>query len=202
MNLPKDEPVLLPKEHLMLPEHLNSSESEVVEDSNYTIRTLLSWSAPGRPFQQKAREYFLNILIIVLLIEVILFLFGQYILMILVLSVMFVAYALASVAPHNFHFKVTTEGVQVEDHFFLWQELYDFYFQKRNGEDVLLIRTKAYFPGELTLTLGDVHKNHVRDVLVSYLPFREYVKPTFQEKAGHWLEKNFPLDKQSPHSKS
>jgi hypothetical protein len=162
------------------------------------VRTLLSWHAPGRPFVQRGREYFVNIILIMLALEVILFLFSQYMLMMVVASLVFLAYALATVPPHDFHYKITSEGILVEDHFFLWQELYDFYFTRRETVDILHVRTKAYFPGELVIVLGELHKDQVRMVLIPYLPYREYVKPTFMEKSGDWLEKNFPLDRVHP----
>jgi hypothetical protein len=180
-------------------EHVSQFHEHEVQDEygrkRYDLRTLLSWSAPGRPFQKRGKEYFLNILIIMLLVQVILFLFSQYALMALVLALVFLTYALNTVSPHDFHYKVTSQGIMVEDHFFLWQELYDFYFKQQNGVDVLIIGTKAWYPGELTIVLGMMHVEHVRDILLQYLPYREYVKPTFMEKSATWLEKNFPLDR-------
>ncbi len=197
MDLPKDENIFLPKEPLELPERTMSDAKDVQpQQSQYAVRTLLSWSAPGRPFQRRNKEYFLNILVIALLFEVILFLFGQYLLMILVVALIFLAYALNTVPPHDYHYKITSEGIMIENDFFLWQELYDFYFKKQSGEITLVVGTKTFFPGELTLVLSTMHPEHLRDVLLPYLPFREVVKPTFMEKAAHWLEKNFPLDRQ------
>lgn len=162
----------------------------------HTVRTLLAWTAPGRPFRKKSKQYYLSGILIVLLLEIIFFLFSQYMLMLVVLSLLFVAFALVSVPPHNFHYKISSEGITVEDHFFLWQELYDFYFKKRDGTSVLHVRTRALLPGELTITLGDsVDVPHVKSVLLGYLPFREYVKPTLMEKWGDWLAHNFPLEK-------
>ncbi len=163
--------------------------------ARHEVHTLLTWSAPGRPFEKKGREYFANIFIILLAVLVILFLFSQYMLMLLAIAVVFMTYALNTVPPHNFHYKISTEGVMVEDHFFIWQELYDFYFKKIHGSEVLHLRTKSYFPGELTIVLGEMTKDHVKSVLLPYLPYREYVKPTSLEKAGDWLGKTFPLDK-------
>jgi len=79
----------------------------------------------------------------------------------------------------------------IEDRFFLWKELYDFYFKKIDGAETVHVRTQAYLPGELILTLGSVEKNEVKKALIPYLSFREYVKPTFMEKSGDWLSKNF-----------
>src|SRR3990167_8197249 len=68
-------------------------------------------------------------------------------------------------------------------------------FKKRDGIEVLHIRTYAFIPGELTITLGDVHKEHAKSVLLPYLPYREYIKPTIMEKSADWLSRNFPLEK-------
>ncbi len=159
------------------------------------VRTLLAWVGPNRPFRRRRKEYFINVLIILLAVEVILFLFSQYMLMLLALTVVFLAFTLALVPPQPFRYKISTQGITVEDHYFLWQELYDFYFRKQDNMDVLIIRTKAYLPGELVITLGDMHVQHVKELLLPYLPFREYVKPTFFERSAEWLARTFPLEK-------
>ncbi len=162
---------------------------------NYQIKTLMSWTAPGRPFKKRRKEYYLSAILIALLVETILFLFSQYMLMLVVLSLVFVAFSLNTVPPHDFHYRISTEGITVEDHFFLWQELYDFYFKKYDGVDVLHIRTHVLIPGELTITLGNIDKEHMQSILLPYLPYREFIRKTFMEKAADWLSKNFPLEK-------
>ena len=173
-----------------------SSESHIASDSSsHEVKTLLSWTSPGRPFRKRSKQYYLTSILIMFLVEVILFLFSQYMLMVVVLSLVFVAFALATVPPRNFVYRISTEGITIEDHFFLWVELYDFYFKKREGIEVLHIRTHAFIPGELTITLGNISKDHVKSVLLPYLPYREVIRPTFMEKSGDWLSRNFPLEK-------
>lgn len=181
--------------HPELPSHTEKHQHSDEEQDEYTdVVTLLSWHAPGRPFQIRGKQYYLNIVTIAFFVMVVLFLFSQYMLMLVVGSLVFLSFTLAFVPPRNFHYRLSTEGVTIEDHFFLWQELYDFYFKTRYNETILHIRTKAFFPGELTLTLGEMHKEHVKAILLQYLPYREVVKPTSLEKAGSWLENTFPLD--------
>lgn len=192
--LPK-EPVELPKEPLDLPTGGQKFQKpHILQESPHEIRTLLSWTSPGRPFRKRGKQYYLTSLLIMLLIEIILFLFSQYLLMLVVVSLVFVAFALAIVPPRNFHYRISTEGVTIEDHFFLWQELYDFYFKKIENIETLHIRTHAFIPGELIIPLGDIDKEHIKSIILPYLPFREVVKPTFMESAGEWLSKNFPLE--------
>lgn len=195
LDLPK-EPLDLPLGPKDLPAHASPPEPEM--DNVHNVRTILAWKAPGRPFRKRGKDFYLSSLLIMLLVQVILFLFGQYLLMLVVLSLVFVAFALATVPPHDFHYKITTEGVRIEDHFFLWQELYDFYFKYRDGTDILVLRTRWFLPGEATLTLGSMHREQIKAALLPYLAYREVVKPTFMEKSGDWLSKNFPLERK-PH---
>ncbi len=178
-----------------------SSEMRSHESSHHTehayhdVRTLLSWDAPGRPFRKRSKQFYTTALLITLLIEVILFLFSQYLFMVLIVSLVFAGFALTSIEPKTFRYKISTEGVTIEDHFYLWQELYDFYFRRYDGQDTLHIRTQSFLPGEIILTLGELHRDQLKHAILPYLPFREYVKPNFQENLGDWLYKNFPLEK-------
>ncbi|MBI2621411.1 MAG: hypothetical protein HYW63_02045 [Candidatus Levybacteria bacterium] len=176
-------------------EEAPTSSSTLPHEHEHSLKTLLSWSAPGRPFKARSKQFYMTALLIAFFIEVILFLFSQYMLMFVVASLVFVGFAFAYVPPKNFHYRISTEGLMIEDHFYIWHELYDFYFTKRQGVEVLNIRTKSIFPGILTISLGDVTKEHVKDVLLRYLPFREYIKPTFLERSGDWLSRNFPLER-------
>ncbi len=191
VELPKPQPEL-PKESKELPAgDTAEADTPVVDD----IKTLLSWHAPGRPFKKRSKEFFTNMLLIMLAVEIILFLFSMYSLMLLVIALVFVTFALELVPPHPYFYKISTEGIRIQDYYFIWEELYDFYFTKQHGETTLHIGTKAFYPGEILLTLGEVTPQQVKEVLLPYLPYREYVKPTFVEKAGGWLEHNFPLEK-------
>lgn len=186
-GLPK-EPLDLPREPLGLPRETSHPNE---------IRTILEWTAPGRPFRKRSKQYYLTGLLIMLLVEIILFLFSQYLLMLVILSLVFVAFALVTIPPHDFHYRISSEGITIEDHFFLWQELYDFYFKKREGIDVAHIRTHAFIPGELTITLGQIGREQIKSSLLPYLPYREVIRKSFMEKSGDWLTKNFPLEKEN-----
>lgn len=165
------------------------------ERDHEDVKTYLSWTAPGRPFRKKSKSFYYSSLLLATLIELLLFIFSQYQLMLVVGSLVFLSFVLSSVPPHNFHYRISSEGVKVEDHFYIWRELYDFYFKKYDGIDVLIIRTQDMIPGELKITLGDITRDHARQVLVRFLPYREYIRPSFMDKSGDWLARTFPLEK-------
>lgn len=195
LDLPRELPEELPSginEH-----HEVSSHENHENNHDYYPKTLLAWNAPGRPYKKRGKQFFATSLLLALLIEIILFLFTQYALMMVVASLVFLSFTFVLVPPRDFHYKISTEGITVEDHFYLWQELYDFYFKRREGIDILMMRTHDLFPGELSITLGDMTKQHVLQVLLPYLPYRETIKPTFMEKSADWLVNTFPLEKRS-----
>jgi hypothetical protein len=170
-------------------------QESVVKTTQPSVKTLLAWHAPGRPYKKRGKEFFGTSLMIVILLEIITFLFAQYLLMLLIISLTFVVFMLELVPPHNFRYRISTEGITVEDHSYLWQEMYDFYFKKINGIETVHIRTNSLIPGILTLPLGEIDKEHLKTILLSYLPYREVIKPTLMEKSGDWLTKTFPLEK-------
>lgn len=177
---------------------MTAHTSDTSDNSSYEeyndIKTYLSWTAPGRPFRKKGRQFFATVVLLAMLVEIILFLFGDYFLMLVVLSLTFLVIALHLRPPKDFHYRISSEGVKVEDHFYIWDELYDFYFKRIDGVDTLILRTQALIPGELKITLGHVHRSHARKVLVQFLPYREFVRQTVVERWGDWLSRNFPLD--------
>lgn len=195
LDLPRD----LPKE---IPAHANhghpvNNHPHHGEDEQYSdVKTLLAWHAPARPYRKRNRDFYVTSSLIVFLVSIILFFFSQYLLIVVVLSFLFVVFVLYTIPPHSVYYRISTEGIRLEDKFYLWQELYDFYFTQKEGVTLLHIRTDSYVAGELILLLGDMDRNHVKSVLIRYLPFREYVRPTFMEKSATWLSTNFPLEKQ------
>ena len=178
-----------------LPEEIPADFNDHPSHHYSEVKTLLAWSAPGRPYKKRGKQFYTTAVLIAFLLEVILFLFSQHMLMVVVLTLLFMSFSFAIVPPRTFHYRISTEGIIVEEHSYLWQELYDFYFRKREGVDILYVRTHAIIPGVLNISLGDVDKAHIRSVLLPYLPYREVVKPTLMDKSADWLTKNFPLEK-------
>ncbi len=81
VDLPKD-PLDLPKEPLDLSSAQTqplshqasqggSASQSTSNPQSYEIKTLLSWSAPGRPFRKRGKQYYLTSILIMFLIYVI-----------------------------------------------------------------------------------------------------------------------------------
>lgn len=162
--------------------------------TSHEVKTLLSWKAKARPHRRRSREFYLMVMFVTLCVIIIVFLFKEWVLMLTILSIAFLGLVLAIIEPHEVEHRVTTQGVITGEYTYLYKELYDFWFDERDGNKILYLRTYAFFPGVLSLLLGDTDEGKIRDILVKYIPYREVMPKTFMDKASNWLTKNFPLE--------
>ncbi len=73
-------------------DHPSLDEARDRQDRHdFDVQTLISWSAPGRPFTKKGRQFYLSVFLLLFFFEVILFLFGQYELMLVLVALTFLS---------------------------------------------------------------------------------------------------------------
>jgi hypothetical protein len=180
-------------EHL-LPEHAQISyQSSPVKDN--PLQTLLSWTAPSRPFRRKDRSYYTTIAIIVTLLILIALLIQEFILVGVLLAVTFVAYVLGFVPPEDIPYKLSTQGVTIDNHFYLWGELDSFWLNKKEDQTLVTITTKLKYPAQVSMVLTDENIDQVRQTMAKYLPFHEIPPRAFMDRWAEGLSRFFPLEK-------
>ena len=157
--------------------------------------SLLEWQAPDRPFRVRSQDYFKTIAAMVFLISVILFFAGELMLIIAVLSVTFVAYALASVPPGETTHRITTHGVEDAGNLHRWEELRDFWFEEPHGQKMLVIHTYLPYPPRIMMLLGATKEEAVKKILIENIPFREKPDKSFVDNVAQWLSEKIPLEK-------
>lgn len=152
----------------------------------------LEWKAPSRPFKKHKKQYFTTILTIALLLCLILFFAGQVLTVAVVLAVAFLSYIMATIPPHTVTNSVTTLGVRNEEALYYWEELGNFWFEKKHADEVLYIEV-GRFPFRLALLLGGQSKEELTELLSEVLVNQK--PPLSQvEKWAAWLQKKVPLD--------
>ncbi len=159
------------------------------------VRTLLSWDAPSRPFRKKDRSYYTTLAIIVILLVLILLLAHEFLLIATILSLAFVSYVLAYVSPHHILYRISTQGITINEDFYFWHFLDAFWFKEKDGHKILIIQTRFRFPGQLMLVLPTDHdEEKVKKLVARFLPFVEVPYKSWMEKWSEGLQKNFPLE--------
>lgn len=180
----------------------NASSHEYFEDYPYDskvgeggeIRTLLEWIAPSRPFRQKDRSFYTTIAVIITLIALIALLAQEFLLIAVLFALTFVVYALNFVPPNDIKYKISTQGITIEEHFYFWHEMESFWFKEKEGQNVLFIQTYLSFPAQLMLVLGSMDKDEIQKTVAHFLPFHEIPRTTFLDRWGEKLQKYFPLE--------
>ena len=178
---------------------VGSRKSEVSSrDEIDPVRTLLTWTAPSRPYRKKDRSFYTTITLLITILSLIFFFFGDKLFIGVLLAFGFLVYVLNFVPPEEIDYKITAQGITIGDHFYHWQELDSFWFSKKEGHTLLNILTRIRFPGMLTLVLNNNQEEQIKRICAKYLPYHEIAPRTLMDKWSDSLVKHFPLE--NPHS--
>lgn len=189
-----ESPRIKPKKTKMIEVAIDDDEED--EDTE-PIKTFITWQAPARPYRKKSRSFYTTVAVLVVLISLIALLAGQIMLLGAVLAFVFLVYVLNFTEPHQVSYKITSQGITVEDHFYHWQELDSFWFDQKEGFPILHILTHLKFPGMLILVLEPGMEEKLKRICVKYLPYHEIAPKTFIDRWSDSLQKHFPLE--TPH---
>ena len=161
------------------------------------VRTIISWKAPSRPYRKKARSYYTTVALLIILVSLIAFFWGERLLIGAILALGFLVYVLNFTPPGEIEYKISSQGIIIGDHFYHWEELDSFWFSEKEGQKILNVLTKFRFPGLLMLVMGDTEEEHLQTIVAHYLPFHEIAPKSTLEKWSESLQKHFPLE--TPH---
>lgn len=158
------------------------------------VRTLFSWEAPSRPYRKKDRSYYTTVAILVILLALIAFLMREFLLIGAILAFGFVTYVLAFIPPGDITYKISTQGITIDDHFYFWHNLDSFWFKLKDGQKILYIQTRLRFPAQLMLVAGESDEEQLKKIIARFLPFHEIPTTTMFDRWADSLQKHFPLE--------
>jgi len=161
-----------------------------------TLKVLLQWKAPMRPFKKRDREFFTTMGSIALLLIVILLFLKEWFLILTIIALVFVAYILGTVQPEEVEHRITNRGINTGKRTYRWEELGRFWFSQRWDQKILHVETLVRFPRRLMLLLGEISQDQFEKILSQYLPLEEPEK-TWMDNASEWLSRRVPLERSS-----
>lgn len=150
------------------------------------------WQAPSRPFKKHNKKYFSTVTVIALLVSLILGFAGQLVAVTVVISIMFLVYVLSVIPPANIGYSITTYGIRIEKNLYYWEELGNFWMDKKYGQNLAQIATLR-FPGRITLMLGDQDPELIKLILSEVL-LNKKPEPSLYDKTSDWLQDKISLD--------
>ncbi len=153
-------------------------------------KELVSWVAPARPFKRRNRDFYVTVLAMAGVTALVLFLIEGWLPVILVISLVFLFYVMATVEPQNLEYKITNKGIKIADHLNEWAGLGRFWFTKRLDSELLVIETRS-LPGRLELVVNPAVEEEIKKELGEYLVHEE-VPASGLDKASNWFSKKMP----------
>lgn len=145
---------------------------------------LYSWEAPLRtPLKGFGGHLKKNLLIIAMVMGLFLLLIGEYFIILVVASVVFIGYILTATPPENVKYEITSHGINYVGQFYYWNELGNFFLTQDNGIPVLNIDVKDKIPARLFITLKEGDDGKIKEICNKYLPYLEEKPESFMDKA-------------------
>ena len=153
-------------------------------------KDLVIWTAPARPFKRRNKDFYITIFAMAAVTALVLFLIEGWLPVILVISLVFLFYVMATVEPENIEYKITNKGIKIAGRLNDWGGLGRFWFTKRLDNELLVIETRA-LPGRLELVINAAIKDQIKEKLGEYLVHEE-IPASGIDKAANWFSNKVP----------
>jgi hypothetical protein len=158
-------------------------------------QVLFSWKAPLRPYVKRSKQIMRFYIALTLLLSLIVFFFGDRILLLPLWTLLFIFYVFTVTPPTEITHKISQFGVEITGQTLRWEDLDHFYFFKRFGYDVLVLVTHAPFPYYAYLVVPDSEaKKKVFNLLSEHIIYQEEPRNSFTDKAIDWFTKLVPSE--------
>ncbi|NMB84003.1 hypothetical protein GYA28_01815 [Candidatus Roizmanbacteria bacterium] len=156
-------------------------------------QVVLSWKAPLRPYKKRGKLVMRFFIAVALLLSLIVFFFGDKILLIPIWSLLFLFYALTITPPPEVENKITKFGIETAGITLRWEALSHFYFKERFGFQILtVVSLPPYFYHAYLVVDNKETKNKLVSLLAEHLIYQEKPQRSFTDKAVDWLSNLIP----------
>ena len=160
---------------------------------NGNPQVIFSWKAPLRPYKKRSGIILRFYLTVAFLLSLIMFFFGDKILLIPIWALVFIFYTLTITPPPEVENKITTFGVDAAGVTLRWEALSHFYFGKRFGFYTLTIVSQSpYFYHAYLVVPTEEMKKKLIVILSTHLLYQETPHKTITDKMLDWLSVIIP----------
>ena len=154
---------------------------------------VFAWKAPLRAYKRRSNSILRFYLALALLLSLIVFFFGDRVLLIPILTLLFLFYVLTITPPPEVDNIITTFGIETAGISLRWEFLSHFYYTKKFHFNVLtLVSNAPYFYHAYLIVPDDEMKKKVTDILSKHLMYVEKPQRTITDKMVDWLSNLIP----------
>lgn len=157
------------------------------------LQRLYAWKAPLRAYKKRSKNILRFYLAVALLISAIVFFFGDRILLIPIMTLLFLFYVLTITPPPEVDHVITTFGLETAGVSLRWEFLSHFYFTKKFGFDMLTVVSHApYFYHAYLIIPNEEVRRKVVSILSKHLMFMEKPPRSVTDKMVDFLSNLIP----------
>lgn len=162
-------------------------------------QALLVWKAPLRPYKKSGKKVLRFFIAVALLLSIIVYFFGDNILLIPIWAVLFLFYTLTITPPPVVENKITRFGLEVAGITLRWETLSYFYFTNRFGYDVLTVVTVPPYSLQSYMVIPNAQiKQKVATILAEHLMYEDNPRRTLTDRLIEMLAHLIPEDEEEP----
>lgn len=168
-------------------------------DSQRNPQVIFSWKAPLRPYKKRGKNVLRFCLALAFLLSLIVFFFGDKVLLIPIWAVLFLFYTLTITPSPEVENKITKFGVETAGITLRWETLSHFYFTQRFDFDIVTIVGRAPYSFHSYLVLPNAEiKNTALLILSEHLIYQDKPEQTFTDRMINLLSRLLPDDEVTP----
>lgn len=173
------------------------------ENKEINPQIIFSWKAPLRPYKKRSRKITRFYLALAFLLSVIVFFFGDKVLLLPIWAVLFMFYVLTITPPPDVENRITHFGIESAGVTLRWEALSHFYFKKKFNFYVLTIVSQPPYFYHMFLVVPDEEtKNKLINLLSQYLIYQQKPQKSFTEKLVDFFIGLMPDDEEETKKKT
>ncbi len=158
-------------------------------------QVIFSWKAPLRPYKKRSKKILRFYIALTLLVSLILFFFGDKILIIPAIAVFFAFYVFTVYPPPEVENKITQFGIESAGITVRWEVLSNFYFKKKFNFYVLtLVSHPPFFYHIFLVVPNEEVKKRLMQLLSPHLIYQENPQKSFTERLVDFFISLMPED--------
>lgn len=156
-------------------------------------KTLFSWQGPSKIERKKKKNEVAQLILFAVILILILFLLQEIFLAVVIVMFAIIYIIFEASPPLLLQYQISTIGIKVEDKYYYWSELTQFWFESKNETRVLYVRNVYPRLQILKFIIHPDDENEIKNVLGKYLLFKK-PQQTTTEKWLKRLSSYLPLD--------
>jgi hypothetical protein len=142
------------------------------EEEAAPLKTLISWEAPDRIFDERSRSWFVVVSFIFMVGIAFAAVTKELLLIVAMIGLMFLIYLSSTIKPQLVKHEITNKGIKSGKDIWQWNEIKGFWLGRRGKHDILFIDLEGVkTPNRLMLLLGTANPKQIVELLIRHVSY-------------------------------